>query len=87
MVFLTLITLLLFLTLLLVDLKWLYWFDKDGSECKTIKNKVKQMISGNKNEERWITTRKKVSEITTLGFTPKNNTNETNSTPINPLVK
>tara|TARA_A100001015_G_C14814108_1_gene641978 strand:+ start:400 stop:537 length:138 start_codon:yes stop_codon:yes gene_type:complete len=45
------------------------------------------MISGNKNEERWITTRKKVSEITTLGFTPKNNTNETNSTPINPLVK
>ena len=45
------------------------------------------MISGNKNEERWITTRKKASEITKLGFTPKNNTNETNRTQINPLVK
>ena len=71
----------------LVDLKWLYWFDKDGSECKTIKNKVKQMISGNKNEERCITMRKKASEITKLGLTPKNSTNDTNSTPINPLVK
>ena len=73
--------------LLLVDLKWLYWLDKDGSECKTIKNKVKQMISGNKNEERCIRMRKKASEITKLGLTPKNSTNEINRTPINPLVK
>ena len=44
------------------------------------------MISGNKNEERCIRMRKKASEITKLGLTPKNSTNEINRTPINPLV-
>ena len=52
-----------------------------------IKNKVKQIKRGNKKEERWITNKKKTSEITLLILKFNLMTNIINSTMVIVLLK